>query len=298
LPPRADDVTSSYPAPMPPPRDHTFDPALPRDERAWLEVFSDDSPYVVPTDVLAALLRDPALSDRVRDAAAFAARFRDAPELGPPLLDALGLTSSLDTRRNIIHALASSRHIAAAPAVLEALCAAADARFQAQASIALAMFRYRPAEAAIRAVAEGPFPRGTGPTNSQTEAWIRDQARLSLVRLLGDWGAPREGLSLLLAEPEEAIAGEAIRAMVYIEHDRGAARLFGTATTGRFFVEGIGYTPPMQCYLNRSFTLDPSVLWKREICCGAWPAAPGSYRLRYEAGAALSNTLTVAVKAR
>lgn len=83
-----------------------------------------------------------------------------------------------------------------------------------------------------------------------------------------------------------------------MEHERGPSRLFDAATTGRFFVEGVGYTPHMAPYLNITFTLDPSVLWKREIRCGEWPAAPGTHRLRYEAGAARSNTVTVVVKAR
>ena len=67
---------------------------------------------------------------------------------------------------------------------------------------------------------------------------------------------------------------------------------------GSLTAEEAGYPPHVDPYLNITFTLDPSVLWKRELCCGEWPAAPGTYRLRYEAGAALSNTVTVVVKAR
>lgn len=253
---------------------------------------------VAEVAALAATLRDPAVSDRVRGGAAFAARGLATPELGPPLLAAFGLTRDPEERRLIAQALGNSRHVEAGPALLAALESADDARIQGHFSVALAMLRYRPAEPALRALAEGIFPRGTGPITAQGEARIRAQARLALLRLLGEWGAPREGLSLLLVGPEEAIAGEAIRAMVYVEHERGPSRLFGTATTGRFFVEGVGYTPPMECYLNISFSLDPSVLWKREICCGVWPAAPGTYRLRYEAGAAVSNTVVVEVRAR
>ena len=242
-------------------------------------------------------LRDPALSDRARGDVAYAARMLAARELGPPLLDALGLTRDLETRKLIVQGLASSRHVEAAPAVLAALLAADDARIQGHFSVALAMFRYRPAEPAIRALAEGPFPRGTGPITREGEARIRAQARLSLLRLVGDWGAPAEGLSLLLVGPDEAIVSEEIRATVYAEHERNAAWIFGVATTGRFFVEGVGHTVPMPPYLNVTFTRDPSVLWKREICCGEWPAAPGTYRLRYEADAVLSNTVTVVVKA-
>lgn len=245
--------------------------------------------------VIATLLRDPSLPDRLRGYAAFAASGLAAPELGAPLLDALALTKSLDAQRTIVEGLARLRHAAAGPKVLVAMRAANHPDYKARFANALAMLRYRPAEAEIRALAEGPFVPGSGKFTREDEESVRAKARLARIRLMGPWGAPAGDLSLLLVGPKEAKRGNPMQGTVYVEHTSDDVESHSTASSGRFFVEGLGFTRNMDPP-NGLSTTDPLVMWRFERDLGEWLKNPGTYKIRYEAGGAVSNTVTVVVK--
>jgi hypothetical protein len=253
-------------------------------------------PSPATISVLATVLRDPATPDDVRGSAAFAARTLAATELGAPLLDALALAPEMNARSHIIQALARVRHVPAGPAVHAAMRSTDNPHYKASFAEVLAVLRYRAAEGDIRALAEGPFLPGSGRFSKDAEADIRQKARLALLRLVGDWGASKGGLSLLLVAPKEATVGGAIDASFYIEHESDDAAVHGVAFGGAFVIEGLGAKPNMEP--DGIFTTDPSVMWKGTRDLGEWLRAPGTYRVRYEAGGASSNTVTVVVKKR
>lgn len=263
-------------------------------------------PSPATTTVLATVLRDPTTPSRVRASAAFAARTLGAPELGDPLLAALELSNAqdLDTQSHVVRALARIRYLPAGPRVLKAMRALDNPHYKAQFGEVLAVLRYRPAEPDLRALAEGPFVPGSGRFTKETEESIRAVARLALIRLLGEWGPKQNGLSLLLVAPKEGVLGKPLEVKVYVEHEGDDPSSHGVALGGTFLADGLGpfSSPPA---MNGMFTTDPTVMWTASRDLGPWLATPATpatpvtsrtVRVRYEAGGARSNSVTISLK--
>lgn len=243
---------------------------------------------------VAAVLRDPATPDRARGYAGQVAGDLAAKELGPALLDALGLARDTDTRDRVILGIAGVRYAPAGAAVEKAMEDTDSPHAKARFAWALAVLRHRPAAPAIRRLAEGPFPTGTFKLTKDAEEDIRARARLALLVLTGDWGAPVDGLRFHLEAPAEKVAGAPIQVVIHVENVSDEAQSYFGAMEGKIVIDDRPHDRRMGP-ADGPDTLRPNAVWQSTEDLSAWIKAPGTYRVRYEKGAARSNTVTVVV---
>ncbi|APR82792.1 Hypothetical protein A7982_08141 [Minicystis rosea] len=243
---------------------------------------------------ITALLSDKATPDGARGYAAQAAENLASHALGPPLLTALGLAESGDTRTKIIRAITRLRHAPAAPAVLAALEATDNPHSKVDYATSLAAMRYAPAAGAIRKLAEKALAVGKYNLTKENEEDLRRRAQLALKVLTGDWGAPSGGVRFSLEGPKSAELGAPMEVMLYVENVSDEVQDFFRSISGRIFINDVPHDRRM-LPTNGMTSLHPNAVWKSAENVGVFIKAPGTYRVRYENGAASSNTITVVV---
>ena len=117
---------------------------------------------------------------------------------------------------------------------------------------------------------------------------------MALLRLTGPWGEPADGIRLLVLAAGQAEVGGLVAALVIenVGASRGDAPALLAGTT---FVDEKPFKVGLRPWDGNS-TIGANGVWVDRLDSTKSIRAPGTYKIRYEVGAAKSNTVTVEVK--
>jgi len=249
--------------------------------------------------VLGEVVSDPLSTPRVQSFAAMALRSLADPSSGPALLRALATVDRQEARVETLGAIARIRYEPAASEILSLMNW--EAQDKGSYAYVLASLRYRPAIPAIEQLCQ---------TKRFSADWFLQQknypgpgvwftptgqgVEIALLRLTGSWGAPSNGVRLLLLSSEGSSGPDANRVVVVVENvgDRDLEILGPSA--GDVIVDDNTYDDeyPWGTFDGHA-TLRVNAVAARAVDLSSWIGDHGTHRVEYQYKTATSNKLTV-----
>lgn len=245
-------------------------------------------------ETLSRVVADAASDDKCVKSAAMALERLADPASGPSLLKALGRVRWSEAAIQVGQALGRIRAKDAGPVLLRRMRSEENVHYKAEYAKPLASICYEPAIPDLRAMSEGAQFTAEWILGERDRRYLGDVPAVALFRMTGKWGAPAEGARIALLPPKSPEMGKTIVVALVIENVGDGDLEEIPILEGTAYVDGVAVPREPRMY-NGCFTLPPSDVGAFERDLTKAITKPGAHRVRYEAGAVVSNEIEIEV---
>jgi HEAT repeat protein len=243
------------------------------------------------------VVSNPLTSPQVQKYAAMSLKSIADPSAGPALLKALRTISWPEAAAQVAEALGRIHYELAAPEILSRMKKEHPGGVQqAYYARSLASLRYQPAVPAIEKLCQTTRLSGDWFLKEQQGGrYLGDVPEIALLRLTAAWGAPSEGIRLLLLPLEGSGMPGRVRAVAVIENVGDRDRNILGPPGGDAIVDGTRHQHKISVVMDGDCTLRVNDVRGEVIDLSDVIVDGGIHRVEYQLGAAHSNQLTLGV---
>jgi len=245
---------------------------------------------------LGKVISNPLTSPAAQNYAAMSLNLIADPSAGPALLKALLAISWPEAAAQAAEALGRIHYESAAPEILSRMKKEPlDGFQQAYYARALASLRYQPAVPTIEKLCNTTKFSGDWLLKEQEGRYLGAVPEIALLRLSASWGAPSDGIRLLLLPSEISAMPGQVRAVAVIENVGDRDRDISGLPDGYVIVDGARYQQNVFMVLDGPITLRVNDVKAVEIDLSGLIVDAGPHRVESRLGTANSNQLTLGV---
>jgi HEAT repeat protein len=246
------------------------------------------------------VVSNPLTSPQVQKYAAMSLKSIADPSAGPALLKALRTVSWPEAAAQVFEALGRIHYELAAPEILSRMEKETPGGFQqAYYARSLASLRYQPAVPAIEKLCKTTVLSGDWLLKEQQGGrYLGDVPEIALLRLTAAWGAPSEGIRLLLLPLESSGMPGQVRTMAVIENVGDHDRTVLSPPGGYVIVDGTRHQRKIAEVVDGNYTLRVNDVRPEVIDLSDVIVDGGIHHVEYQLGAAHSNQLNLESSAK